>query len=245
MKKQVLLLVLTGSFFVTTAYAQLKLGTNPTVINAGSILEMETIDKGILMPRIALSTTTTWGLAGTPAAGMSVYNTAAGITSSNTAYPANGVGEYYWDGTGWVIKNATLSTVKGVRATVSGTETYANNTLLPCVTTFSTTVNNFPAGAFNTTGGTFTVPAGESGWYNFTFNSTYSFPIGDQYIDLRRNGLTFCIGRTTSAINQAIAMVTSGNIFLNAGDVVTVFVLQNSGGAKGFGNFACYTIVKY
>ena len=167
MKKQVLLLVLTvtGSLLGTGAHAQLKLGNNPTSINAGSILEMETTDKGLLMPRVALTTTTTWGLAGTQSAGMTVYNTATGITSANTAYPANGAGEYYWDGTGWVIKNATLSTVKGIRATVSGTETYANNTLSPCVTTFSTTVNNFPAGAFNTTGGTFTVPAGESGWY--------------------------------------------------------------------------------
>ena len=109
MKKQILLLVLaiTGSLFATTAHAQLKLGTNPTTINAGSILEMESATRGMLMPRVPLTTTTTWApIAGSPAAGMTVYNITAGITSSNTLYPANGIGEYFWDGTGWISKKA-------------------------------------------------------------------------------------------------------------------------------------------
>ncbi len=90
----------------TVAQAQVKVGANPATINAGSALEIEATDKGLLMPRISLSTTTTWGLAGTAAAGMSVYNTNAGLTATNTTYPAMGVGEYYWDGTGWVSKKS-------------------------------------------------------------------------------------------------------------------------------------------
>lgn len=85
-------------------FAQVKVGDNPTTINAGSALEIESTNKGLLMPRISLTNTTTWGLAGTAAAGMHVYNTNMVITSTNTTYPtlAAKIGEYYWDGTGWV-----------------------------------------------------------------------------------------------------------------------------------------------
>ncbi|GLU56212.1 hypothetical protein [Dyadobacter frigoris] len=88
----------------SAVFAQVKIGTNPTTINAGSALEIESTNKGLLMPRISLANTTTWGLAGIAAAGMHVYNTNAGITSTNTAYPTlvAKIGEYYWDGTGWV-----------------------------------------------------------------------------------------------------------------------------------------------
>ncbi|WP_149239715.1 hypothetical protein [Dyadobacter sp. 32] len=91
-------------FCSASVFAQVKIGDNPTVINAGSALEIESTNKGLLMPRVSLSNTTTWGLLGTQVAGMHVYNTNTGITSSNTDYPTliAKKGEYYWDGTGWV-----------------------------------------------------------------------------------------------------------------------------------------------
>ncbi|WP_421826510.1 hypothetical protein [Larkinella sp.] len=111
------------------AQAQMKVGNNPTSINPGSLIEMESTNKGLLMPRISLTTTTTWGLAGTPTAGMHVYNTNASITSSTTSYPtlAAKIGEYYWDGTGWVALAPAVKTTgvtsfsqsaPGVRVTI-------------------------------------------------------------------------------------------------------------------------------
>jgi len=90
--------------FGSSVFAQVKIGANPTTINAGSALEIESTTQGLLMPRISLTNTTTWGLAGTAAAGMHVFNTNTGITSTNTSYPTlvAKIGEYYWDGTGWV-----------------------------------------------------------------------------------------------------------------------------------------------
>jgi hypothetical protein len=106
MKNIIKLLMLLGlavmGVFSTTA--QVKFGANPTTINAGSVLELETTNKGLLFPRVSLAATTAWGLAGTAAAGMSVYNTNAGITG-NATYPALGAGIYYFDGTGWVAGN--------------------------------------------------------------------------------------------------------------------------------------------
>ena len=60
MKKQLLLLALIG--IGTAAQAQVKVGNNPTTINAGSVLEMEATNKGMLQPRISLTSTTVWGL---------------------------------------------------------------------------------------------------------------------------------------------------------------------------------------
>ncbi|GAB3741199.1 hypothetical protein [Spirosoma lituiforme] len=106
MKIRYIFFIMTSLACLTTAQAQVKVGDNPGTINGGSALEIESTNKGLLMPRVALTTTTTWGLSGTAVAGMSVYNTSAGLTSSNTTYPAGGVGEYYWDGTGWVSKKS-------------------------------------------------------------------------------------------------------------------------------------------
>ena len=99
--------------------------------NASAILEVESNNKGVLLSRVSLTTTSTWGLAGgTPVAGMLVYNTNAAITSSTTKYPvtSTGIGCYFWDGTGWVaakmdipkaIADTTYWTVKG-NASTSG-----------------------------------------------------------------------------------------------------------------------------
>lgn len=118
----------------TLSLAQVKMGDNPTAINPGSLLELESTNKGLLMPRISLTNTTTWGLLGTPAAGMHVYNTNPAITSTNVSYPtlAAKIGEYYWDGTGWValaplVKSTTVESFEqttGVKMTLpTGTPT--------------------------------------------------------------------------------------------------------------------------
>jgi hypothetical protein len=107
MKKILYLLCMLFSF---AANAQVKIGDNPTTINGSSLLELESSssNKGLLLPRISLTNTTTWGLVtNTPVNGMIVYNTSTSITSSNISYPIipGGAGVYYWDGTGWVASN--------------------------------------------------------------------------------------------------------------------------------------------
>ncbi len=93
------------TILISELQAQVKIGNNPTTINAGSVLELESTNKGLLFPRISLASTTAWGLAGTAVGGMSIYNTNAAITGT-VAYPTTGAGLYYFDGTGWVSKNA-------------------------------------------------------------------------------------------------------------------------------------------
>lgn len=104
--KALLAIVVAFCFGHTQSFAQMKVGANPTVINAGSVLELESTNQGLYMPRVSLSgLLTDWGLAGVKPVGaanggMSVYNTNAAFGS--------GVGLYYWDGTKWnFIANAT------------------------------------------------------------------------------------------------------------------------------------------
>jgi hypothetical protein len=69
-----ILLILTLNVGVT--YGQMKVGTNPKVINPNSMLEIEATNKGLLLPRLALSSTTLATPLASHVAGVVVYNTA-------------------------------------------------------------------------------------------------------------------------------------------------------------------------
>ncbi|MEY3422451.1 MAG: hypothetical protein RIR48_2768 [Bacteroidota bacterium] len=78
----------------TASFTQTKIGDNPTVINPNSILELESTNQGLLMPRVALDSTANAAPLTAHIAGMTVYNTA---TVKNVT-----PGYYYNDGTKWV-----------------------------------------------------------------------------------------------------------------------------------------------
>jgi hypothetical protein len=105
-------MLLAGS---VAAQDKIKDGTIPSgnAPAAGALLDLESNNRALLLPRVSLSATTTWGLNGTasPTGGYTVYNTNASITAT-TAYPiiTGGIGVYYWDGAGWVAtKNQSSS----------------------------------------------------------------------------------------------------------------------------------------
>ncbi len=124
MKKQFYAFALAmGLTIVTNAQTKIKDGTisSGSLPNAGAVLELESNNKGLLNTRVSLTNTEVWGLAGTPVAGMMVYNTNISIISTDD-YPTidGGKGVYYWDGGGWVTvgnvpnsDNDTLTIVEG------------------------------------------------------------------------------------------------------------------------------------
>ncbi len=92
--KKSLLTAAVLSFAISQTHAQIKLGNNPSSINADALLEMESTNKGLLLPRVALTNTTAFAPLAAHVAGMTVYNTAtAGDVTPGT---------YYNDGTKWV-----------------------------------------------------------------------------------------------------------------------------------------------
>lgn len=78
-------------------HAQVKIGDNSTVVNANSILELESTNKGFVPPRISISNAaSSTPLSSTVLAGTIVYNTNTNITGGN------GEGLYMWNGTQWL-----------------------------------------------------------------------------------------------------------------------------------------------
>ncbi len=99
-----------------------KIGTNPGTINANAALEIESTNKGLLLPRVALTATTSPAPLSADVAGMMVYNTA----TAGDVFP----GYYYNNGTDWV----RVSNAAGL-ASVNGTApiAVANGTTAPVI----------------------------------------------------------------------------------------------------------------
>jgi hypothetical protein len=126
------LLTITMFLLAVCANAQVKIGDNAATINANSLLELESTNKGFLPPRVALnSAASVTPLSGTVPAGMLVFST--GGTLAN--------GYYFWNGTAWkLLATVNLNTVsKTADATLTKTENMvlASNNItitLPAVT---------------------------------------------------------------------------------------------------------------
>jgi hypothetical protein len=140
---KVFLIVVIAGLLSIDAQAQLKVGNNPTTLNANAILEIESTNKGLLLPRAALTATNNAAPLTAHVAGMVVYNTATAGSGTTAVVP----GYYYNDGTQW---NQLLSV--------------GNSPGVP--TTTRSYVTAFQSKAHNTwvdvTGSTVTVPAGNS-----------------------------------------------------------------------------------
>jgi hypothetical protein len=90
--------------------AQVKIGLNPTAANSDAMLEIEATNKGFLLPRLALVSTTSAAPLGNFVKGMVVFDT----VTVNDITP----GMYYSDGVKWIKVNAgggTVSTTTSVQ----------------------------------------------------------------------------------------------------------------------------------
>lgn len=107
------ILLLFAFFTSLCATAQVKIGDNPTNVNSNAVFELESTNKGVLFPRMALSSTTSASPLSAFVAGMTVYNT----TTAGSGTTAVSPGLYYSDGTKWValgkdwIEDQTLGSI--------------------------------------------------------------------------------------------------------------------------------------
>ncbi|MGB2684251.1 MAG: hypothetical protein WBC43_04470, partial [Olleya sp.] len=96
-----------------------QVGINTTTPDPSSILDVTSTDKGLLIPRIALTSTSDVSTITSPSISLLIYNTA---TVSNIT-----PGYFYWDGTEW-SKLATTKTVNSAWSTIgnAGTDDTVN-----------------------------------------------------------------------------------------------------------------------
>ena len=97
--------VLVAFLGFTESYAQVKVGDNPSTINADALLELESSGKGFLYPRVALTNTANAAPLSAHVQGMAVYNTA---TAGNVT-----PGLYVNNGTAWVPLTGTPAVAPG------------------------------------------------------------------------------------------------------------------------------------
>lgn len=95
MKKRIFLFALIGQ--TLPLFAQnVGIGTNAP--NASAKLEISDANRGLLIPRIALTATNAATPVASPATSLLVYNTATAGTGTTAVTP----GYYYWNGSAWV-----------------------------------------------------------------------------------------------------------------------------------------------
>lgn len=191
-------------------YGQNKIGDNPTVIQPGSLLELESLTKGLRLPRIALNDVHLWTLDGTPVIGMLIFNETGTATK----------GIYYWstDLTQWVrvINSSELTTLIANNTTVSNTST--DNTLTTTVNGVTGVgVNIINNNSLNVTNGLLTS----------TVNGVASSPSVD-VLTSANNGLSTSYGNVQlgGALSKPTTLSTSaGNTLaitgLQQGDIST------------------------
>lgn len=90
-----------NAFFVNGANNNIGLGTNNP--NNSAQLQLADTNRGILINRVALTSTASPLPITAPATGLLVYNTANASSGSTEVLP----GFYYWDGTRWVAMGGT------------------------------------------------------------------------------------------------------------------------------------------
>jgi len=113
MKKKGLYQIMTTGLFCMllcyppSVFAQVKIGNNPRSINKDAVVEMESTNKGMLLPRLTLSSTANATPLSSFVEGMFVFNTA----TANDVTP----GMYYSDGAKWIRVNASTAASAGVK----------------------------------------------------------------------------------------------------------------------------------
>jgi hypothetical protein len=87
------LLLYFAVFFTSIVSAQVKIGSNPTTVNSSTILEIESTNKGFLMPRITLTSVLDVETIANPANGLLIFNTATAGSGTLAVSP----GYYYFN----------------------------------------------------------------------------------------------------------------------------------------------------
>lgn len=231
-----ILLVLSG-FFSSAQSGGVGIGTSSP--NSGALLDLTAVDKGLLYPRVNLTSTDVWGLAGLSTAGMSVYNTNANITNSFSTNPAsggtyptsaNGVGVYTWDGFGWVAKNAAPEVLKVSIPTYPVGAGPSNGGSTVSGTTTAIPLNN-PVGnntTFNTIAGSTVTPATgavflPAGTYKISASLACLIrgtSTNNQYIELTVSTTPTSVGNVIGLYNQPTNSTLAG--YLNGSSTIKI-----------------------
>lgn len=101
-----------------TSFAQVGINSDGTPPDGSAMLDVKSLVKGFLPPRVALTALNIAGPLVSPASGLFVYNTATAGTAPNNVVP----GYYCWSGTRWIAVIAPLGANPGDMQYWDGTQ---------------------------------------------------------------------------------------------------------------------------
>jgi hypothetical protein len=105
--------------FTSTINAQVTIGSNAAP-NSNAVLDLvSNANKGLLLPRVALTSTSSPSPLATHVAGMFVYNTATAGSGTSAVYP----GIYFNNGTSWVSSVAAGTNIYNADGTLTANRT--------------------------------------------------------------------------------------------------------------------------
>ncbi|MDP1747698.1 MAG: hypothetical protein Q8L90_19140, partial [Bacteroidota bacterium] len=200
--------------------------------NASALLDISSISKGLLIPRVALTATNLPGPIAGPVTSLMVYNTATAGVSPNAVSP----GYYYWDGAKWIAfggSGGTNWSLLGNAGTVDGTNFIGTTDNIP----FNIRVNNQKAGRIDNGGMSstfFGFLAGNANTGNG--NSLYGYQSGSANTG---GGWNTAMGQyslnanTTGSQNVAMgASALKSNLTSSDNSAFGAYALQNSTGGN-------------
>src|SRR5690606_19723550 len=93
-----MVLTVAGTTVATAQVVEQKVGDNNLIMNQNAVLEIESTNRGLLLPRLELTATDNFAPLTAHVEGMTIYNTATAGTGATAVTP----GYYYNDGAKWV-----------------------------------------------------------------------------------------------------------------------------------------------
>lgn len=211
----VILMVVSFLLLFNVATAQsVAVNTSGAVANSSSILDISSSNKGMLIPRVALTGTADVATIVSPAASLLIYNTA---TVSNVV-----PGFYYWSGSAWTkVVTGTAWSLTGNSATTSATNFIGTTDNVPLVFR----VNNQKAGLIDVSSNLFL--GYQAGNVNTGTDNT---GLGYQALNSQNNGF----GNTATGVYTLASSVGSTANTANGASALTFNTTGSFNSAFGF-----------
>lgn len=173
------------------ATAQVKIGDNPTNINASAVLEMESTNKGLLPPRM---TTAQRDAISNPSVGLMIYNTETKCTETFLGVGVSGAGT-----TGW--KNLCKANINATFTTSTLNCAISNSLVGDYVATVAMTASNYKTVTVTTlSAGDYTVSTDEQNGVKFSAEGTISSIGAGTQLKLMASGTPTIVGTFTYTV---------------------------------------------
>ena len=108
MKKLIILITVFITIQTNQTKAQVAVNSTGSAPNTSAMLDISSLNKGLLIPSLVLTNVTIASPVSSPATGLLIWNSNPGVTGGT------GIGFYYWDGTAW---QSVLTNTKGWKLT--------------------------------------------------------------------------------------------------------------------------------